>query len=225
MAASKLESGSNKLAADDKALSVWHAARIGRILWSAGALGILYCFAVGCLMLHARGVAEDNFRVVANVTSKNLQLKSSNPEGFFLSARNRPEVVGRVEIPAVGLVTALLAGDDSMSLTEGAGHIPGTAEPGGLGTVGIAGHRDTHFKLLAKVVPGMEVRLVGQSGVYRYRVTSSEIVLPEDVKVLNIGDVPSLVLVTCYPFRFIGHAPKRFIVHSSLISADPDPGF
>jgi sortase A len=127
-----------------------------------------------------------------------------------------------VEIPAIGLNTALLAGDDAMSLTQGAGHIPGTALPGGLGTVGIAGHRDTHFRLLDKVTPGMDVRLVSQSGVYHYRVTSSEIVAPEQVSVLAIGSVPSLVLVTCYPFRFLGHAPKRFIVHAALVSAAPD---
>ena len=109
-----------------------------------------------------------------------------------------------------------------MSLTQGAGHIPGTANPGGLGTVGIAGHRDTHFRLLRKASIGMDVRLIDRSGTYHYRVTSTEIVTPQQVSVLDILSEPGLVLITCYPFGYIGHAPKRFVVHAALVSAAPD---
>lgn len=140
-----------------------------------------------------------------------------------VSARSgAPEVVGRVEIPAIGLVSPLLAGDDSMSLSEGAGHIPGTAFAGGLGTVGIAGHRDTHFRTLRNAVAGMDVQLTDKSGTYHYRITSSEIVAPEQVSVLDIQATPGLVLVTCYPFSYIGKAPKRFVVHAELVSVMPD---
>jgi len=133
-----------------------------------------------------------------------------------------PSVVGRVEIPAIGLSTPLLSGDDSMSLTEGAGHIPGTALPGGLGTVGIAGHRDTHFRLLRRAAKGMDVRLIDRTGTYHYRVTSTEIVTPDQVGVLDIVSTPGLALITCYPFSYVGHAPKRFVVHAVLVSAAPD---
>jgi sortase A len=133
-----------------------------------------------------------------------------------------PQVVGRVEIPAIGLVTPLLAGDDSTSLSEGAGHIPGTAYPGGLGTVGIAGHRDTHFRQLRKAAKGMDVRLIDRTGTYHYRVSSTEIVTPDKVSVLDIQSKPGLVLITCYPFSYIGKAPKRFVVHAELLSVAPD---
>jgi len=133
-----------------------------------------------------------------------------------------PRVVGRVEIPAIGLVTPLLAGDDSTSLSEGAGHIPGTAYPGGLGTVGIAGHRDTHFRQLRKAAKGMDVRLIDRTGTYHYRVSSTEIVTPDKVSVLDIQSTPGLVLITCYPFSYIGKAPKRFVVHAELLSVAPD---
>ena len=109
-----------------------------------------------------------------------------------------------------------------MSLTQGAGHIPGTAYPGGLGTVGIAGHRDTHFRKLSHVAQGMDIHLVDQSGTYHYRVTSTEIVTPSQVSVLDILSEPGLALITCYPFSYIGHAPKRFVVHAALVSAAPD---
>jgi sortase A len=194
--------------------------RLEWCLWCAGAVGVAYCLMAVFQMVQAREVAAaiNPVFVSAGPDSGASFLRAASRTGVGV----RPEVVGRVEIPAIGLVTPLLAGDDSMSLTEGAGHIPGTAVPGGLGTVGIAGHRDTHFRLLRKVQPGMDVRLVGREGIYHYRVTSSEIVAPEQVSVLAIGQTPGLALVTCYPFRFIGHAPKRFVVHAALVSAAPD---
>ncbi|WP_263372986.1 class D sortase [Granulicella aggregans] len=143
-------------------------------------------------------------------------------EAWDVTAGGAPQVVGRVEIPEIGLVTPLLAGDDSTSLSEGAGHIPGTAYPGGLGTVGIAGHRDTHFRQLRKAAKGMDVRLIDRTGTYHYRVSSTEIVTPDKVSVLDIQSTPGLVLITCYPFSYIGKAPKRFVVHAELLSVAPD---
>lgn len=143
-------------------------------------------------------------------------------EAWDATAGASPHVVGRVEIPEIGLVTPLLAGDDSTSLSEGAGHIPGTAYPGGLGTVGIAGHRDTHFRQLRKAAKGMDVRLIDRTGTYHYRVSSTEIVTPDKLSVLDIQSTPGLVLITCYPFSYIGKAPKRFVVHAELLSVVPD---
>jgi sortase A len=109
-------------------------------------------------------------------------------------------------------------------LLRGAGHVPGTALPGGLGTVGIAGHRDTFFRPLRQIRPGMQIKVIGAAGAYRYRVDSTEIVDPEEVKVLDIASRPMLTLITCYPFNYIGAAPRRFIVHAHLLSVAPDGG-
>ena len=197
----------------------------------AGIVGLAICLLAASQMLWAWRTASQ----IPGVPSANLREQpgpdfsqtpdASDPSGWTVSVSGgtvRPAVIGRVEIPDIGLVTPLLAGDDSMSLTEGAGHIPGTAVPGGLGTVGIAGHRDTHFRKLSQVKPGMDVRLIDRSGTYHYRVTSSEIVTPEQVSVLDIQSVPGLVLITCYPFSYLGHAPKRFVVHATLLSVAPD---
>ncbi len=131
-----------------------------------------------------------------------------------------PEAVLRVQ--RVGLEVPVLEGVDDLTLNRGAGHIPGTALPGGLGTVGIAGHRDTHFRLLRRAAKGMDVRLIDRTGTYHYRVTSTEIVTPDQVGVLDIVSSPGLALITCYPFSYVGHAPKRFVVHAVLVSAAPD---
>ncbi len=86
----------------------------------------------------------------------------------------------------------------------------------------LAGHRDTFFRGLEHVAVGMRVRASGEGGTYEYQIDSTQIVTPEQVEVLEIGNQPSLVLITCYPFHYIGAAPKRFIVHANLLSLDPD---
>jgi sortase A len=194
------------------------------LLRIAGFAGLAVCLLTASQMLLARRAALTIAPLAeVNATSQpSSQIESRTSTEATPAASSTPTVIGRVEIPAIGLTTPLLAGDDSMSLTEGAGHIPGTAVPGGLGTVGIAGHRDTHFRKLSQVKPGMDVRLTDHTGTYHYRVTSSEIVTPEQVSVLDIQKVPGLVLITCYPFSYLGHAPKRFVVHATLLSVAPD---
>jgi sortase A len=130
-------------------------------------------------------------------------------------------LIARLEIPGIHLSVPVLEDDEAQSLTRGVGHIRETAMPGGLGTVGLAGHRDTFLRPLSRIAPRMEIRLTNASGVYRYVVDSTEVVMPEEVRVLDIVDEPSLVIVTCYPFHYIGAAPKRFIVHAHLVSVVP----
>jgi len=131
-------------------------------------------------------------------------------------------LIGRLDIPALHLSVAVLEDDQSKSLLRGLGHIPGTAELGGLGTVGLAGHRDTFLKPLRRIAPGMDIQATGGSGEYHYVVDSTEIVLPQAVEVLAIRSRPELTLITCYPFNYVGAAPKRFVVHAHLVSVTPD---
>jgi sortase A len=136
------------------------------------------------------------------------------------------DVVGRLEVPRVGVSVMVLEGDDDGTLSQAAGHIPDTDLPGAPdGNVGIAGHRDTFFRPLKDVRKGDEIVLTTEHGAYRYTVESTRIVKPEDVDVLNPLDHPVLTLVTCYPFYYVGHAPNRFIVQAREIgAAEPRPG-
>jgi len=129
--------------------------------------------------------------------------------------------VGRIEIPRLGISAVVRAGDDASTLRLAVGHIPGTAFPGEPGNVGLAAHRDTFFSRLGDVVPDDEVRVVTPDGTFVYRVERTNVVEPTDVWVLDPTPAPSLTLVTCYPFTFIGSAPQRFIVRAVL--ADPAP--
>jgi sortase A len=122
--------------------------------------------------------------------------------------------IGLLEIPRLGVSVILLEGTDDETLRFGVGHIKQTALPGETGNVGVAGHRDTFFRALRNTRKGDEIRIMTLKGYFEYRVQSMEIVNPRDTWVLNASSSPSLTLVTCYPFYFIGSAPKRFIVQS-----------
>ena len=130
-------------------------------------------------------------------------------------------VIGKLVITEIGLSVPILESFDPKTLARGVGHIPGTAVPGGLGNLGLAGHRDTFFRPLRNVREGMQIQIGTAEGTWRYSVDRTEIVLPEQVSVLDVGDRPEMTLITCYPFDYVGAAPKRFIVHAHLLSAVP----
>ena len=130
-------------------------------------------------------------------------------------------VVARLDAPSVQLSTAVLEGSDDDILNRGAGHIENTAFPGERGNVGIAGHRDTIFRPLRRLRVGDTLDLSTGDRVYHYRIGRTLIVDPDDVHVLDSSGQPTLTLVTCYPFDFIGHAPKRFIVQAQLLDGKP----
>jgi sortase A len=125
-------------------------------------------------------------------------------------------VLGRLEIPSLGVSTIVREGEDARTLQLAIGHIAGTALPGAAGNMGLAGHRDTFFRRLREINPGDVIRLVTVEGTYTYAVEGTQIVDPDDVWVLDPTPQPSLTLVTCYPFTYLGAAPERFIVRANL---------
>ncbi len=125
-----------------------------------------------------------------------------------------------VRIPALDLQVPLLEGTDDLVLNRGVGRIVGTARPGELGNIGIAGHRDGFFRGLKDIGEGDTIELETLTATDIYRIDKITIVTPQDVHVLEHQSVPTLTLVTCYPFYFVGKAPKRYIVSATLIESD-----
>jgi sortase A len=125
--------------------------------------------------------------------------------------------LGRIEISTIGLSAMIMEGTDARTLRRAVGHIPGTPLPGQLGNVAITGHRDTFFRPLRNIRKNDEIRLTTLSGSYRYWVDSIKVVKPEDMEVLNNSEDAILTLVTCYPFYYVGPAPKRFVVRAHRI--------
>jgi len=128
--------------------------------------------------------------------------------------------VGILRIARIHVQAPLLEGTDDLTLNRGVGRIQGTAAIGQQGNIGIAGHRDGFFRALKDVQIGDQVELITHERIEMYTVDRMIVVDPSDISILAPRPRPSLTLVTCYPFYFIGSAPKRYIVQAS--SRDPD---
>ncbi len=157
-------------------------------------------------LLHGRQQANDGPRQTASPTS----LMNSPPAVTG-------SLIGRIEIPRLGLSVMVVEGTSDATLRRAVGHIPGTALPGQPGNVGISGHRDTYFRPLRNIRKNDIITLTTVLGECRYRVVSTKVVGPYDVAVLDPSGNEILTLVTCYPFYFVGSAPERFIVRAERV--------
>ena len=156
----------------------------------------------------------------AILTSMPAAPESPAQIGDTLPPRAQPapgSLLGRLEIPRLNVSAIVRAGSDSRTLRLAIGHIGGTALPGERGNVGLAAHRDTFFRRLDEIRVDEQVRLGTRDGTFTYRVAGTRIVDPQDMWVLDQTNDPALTLITCYPFRYIGSAPRRFIVRAQLV--------
>ena len=189
-------------------------ARSQRVLrWSQRFLfvtGIVVLGYVGFTLLDARLYQVSAKRSLENQIqmAKEPQKLQPNP------AIKLGDVLGRLDIPRLELSVAVLQGTSSRTLRLGTGHIEGTPLPGETGNSGIAGHRDTFFRGLNDIHQNDEIRFQTATGLFRYEVDWVKVVAPDDLSVLAPSTESSLTLVTCYPFYFIGPAPKRFVVRA-----------
>jgi sortase A len=129
--------------------------------------------------------------------------------------------VAKLDAPTVKMSATILEGSDDHTLSLGAGHIEDTPFPGEPGNFGIAGHRDTTFRAVRNLKVGDPLVITTADQVFHYKITKTFIVEPDDVYVLDPADHPTLTLVTCYPFEYIGHAPHRYIISADLEKQDP----
>jgi sortase A len=130
---------------------------------------------------------------------------------------SRGSPVAMLAIPRLGLSTVVVEGAEEPELKLGPGHIRGTSLPGDGGNVGVAGHRDTFFRPLRFIRKDDTIKLITHQQEYQYRVASTEVVRPDDIQVLDPVGHEVLTLVTCYPFNYLGAAPKRFIVRADCV--------
>jgi sortase A len=171
-----------------------------------------------------KGFASDEFSWLFGGRNK-LDAKVDSPELPRSSEpvpAERPPLpemlLGRLRIPRLHVAAMVREGADSGTLRTAIGHIPGTALPGRMGNVGLAGHRDTFFRALRNIEKDDTIDFETDTGTYRYAVQSTRIVSPRDVSVLTAAGGRVLTLVTCYPFYYVGSAPKRFIVRAVQMS-------
>jgi sortase A len=127
----------------------------------------------------------------------------------------RGTVLGRFEVPRLGLSYVLLEGTDSQTLNRSVGHVEGTGLPGSAGNIAIAGHRDRHFRKLEWIQRDDQILLTSREGApFVYRVEWSRTFKPGDIQVLDESHGPAITLITCFPFEYVGSAPLRLIVRA-----------
>jgi sortase A len=143
---------------------------------------------------------------------------SSRPVVIQLQRPSPNALIGRLSIPRLHLSAMVREGVDRKTLKLAVGHIPATALPWQTGNVGVAGHRDTFFRGLKDVKTGDEIRFLTLSGDYQYVVESLTIVEPDNAAALAPSSDNVLTMVTCYPFYYVGDAPRRFVVRARQAS-------
>lgn len=131
-------------------------------------------------------------------------------ESSLLVDSDTPQAV--LDIDHLNIRVPVYDGASEFNLNRGAARIKGTGRIGEVGNLGIAGHRDGFFRPLKDIRVGDSFVLETHRGTEEYTVTSIDIIEPSQVEVLAPTDTPTVTLVTCYPFYYVGNAPKRFIV-------------
>jgi sortase A len=193
-------------------------------LWTLGAAGL----GIFLIVFLERGIyqAYESWVFDRELKKESAALKPAEsmdaPDAFANLKPKEPapvklapgDLIGRIEIPDVGVSAMIVESAGSDELRRAVGHIQGTALPGNTGNAAFAGHRDTFFRGLRDIKKDDRIRVVTLHGAYEYVVDSTKIVNPDDLAVLDSTKDPTLTLVTCYPFEYIGHAPKRFIVQA-----------
>lgn len=165
-------------------------------------------------------------------------LREQTPFGFLAGTRTAAppqpaaiepalttgSIIGRVSIDRLHLSAVVKQGVDENTLRTAVGHVPSTALAGQPGNFAIAAHRDTLFRGLKDIQTGDLVTFQSDSHLYSYKVVATKIVQPTDVTVLRAdggGLIQSpgklLTMITCYPFYYVGSAPKRFVVEAQLV--------
>ena len=181
---------------------------IERCLWTIGlfALGAWMTFWIGARVHQALGKRELDRRISEPSSAINPTTLTPVPK------LSRGDLIGRIDIPRLDLSSVIFEGTDSGVLRDGVGHLTGSALPGQSGNVVLAAHRDTYFRSLRYLHNRDTIDVVTPSATKTYQVFSTEIVMPDQTEVVAPTRSAELTLVTCYPFDWFGHAPKRFIV-------------
>lgn len=167
-------------------------------------------FTVGALFV-APGVA----------TAATLPVPEHTPAPYDASRPGAP--IGRIVIPAVGIDRVLYDQVTALSINKGPSHWPGTAMPGQLGNVVVAGHRTSHgspFLRLGELHAGDLILFVMPDGTFAYRVTGLEVVSPSDIGIVDQHDASEVTLFTCHP---PGSATERLVVHGVAAPVPPPP--
>ena len=179
-------------------------------------LGILYLTAMLDAKLGGRSAVMD-FSSAAQSPDESLW-SAARVQAFITATRlatNPP--IALLRIPSLRLVVPLYATASALHLNRGVGLIERMAHPGEGGNLGIAGHRDGFFRALQDIARGDLIEVQTHQRTYRYRVVATQVVAAGDTTPLADTAEPTVTLVTCYPFYYLGpRSPDEFVVREAI---------
>lgn len=183
----------------------------------------LWLVAAGCLLWVGWAHADSWIFYRRNVAA----IQEESPAAAGLGWQDRESTafaegtpLGLLRIPRLGLESVVAEGTTMATLRRAVGHLEGTAVPGRPGNATLAGHRDTHFQALQRLRKGDEIVWIAGRNQQRFEVEWIRVVSPDSVEVLDDPGYPVLTLVTCFPFRYVGRAPLRYVVRARSVD-DP----
>ena len=196
----------------------------GMLVWLWGLSdGVVYQYAQNARF--SREAAGGDFGIAGNTAVVEASPRSGISSWIAPALPQRdPWLLGRIEIPSVQLTVMLREGVDTTSLRKAAGHLPSSALPGQPGNVVVLGHRDTFFRPLRGIAQGDPIRVTTSSGLFQYIVDVIQVVAPEQALAFQ-EDMPAkfLTLITCFPFDYVGPAPRRFVVRARMAISEVEP--
>jgi sortase A len=192
-----------------KASSFWQT----KIL--RGACHLLLAF--GIFALGYAGIVFADSHIYQAVEIQKFERTSPPPSPRILA---EGDILGELQVPRLGLDAIVVQGDSTADLRRAVGHLSESAIPGEWGNVALVGHRDTFFRPLRDIRLGDEIKFKTRERSFEYVVEAIEVVAPTDIRVLETSTGHDLTLVTCFPFHFVGPAPKRFVVRAREVEAE-----
>ena len=170
-------------------------------------------FLAGALLL-----AKGSFSVYPFLFPSSPSVEVSVVEASPGGARFTPGVpLFNLSLPRQNAQFTVVEGTTNAALRKGPGHLEGSPLPGAAGNSVIAGHRDTHFRVLKDVLIGDEIQVGIANQQLTYRIVDIRIVPPSYTQVLQSQAARTITLITCYPFYYFGPAPDRYIVQARLV--------
>jgi len=192
------------------------------VLLVAGFSAVGYCAIAFVEASRYQDWARDQMRkaslLVAEPSATRGSVTMSQPTALRLG--RGMALVARIDIPRVHISDIVAEGTSPRVLRVAVGHIPGTALPGQAGNTALAAHRDTFFRHLGELKSGDLIRITVPGRQYLYSVKFTDVVLPNETWVLQPSTGQLLTLVTCYPFHYVGPAPKRFVVRARRLGGE-----
>jgi sortase A len=184
--------------------------RLERALWAVASASAIYLGFVAVDRALFAQQAERQLETIARAAATESKAEAVAPAA-------RGPFLARLEIEAIGLDALVVDGVDDRTLRRAVGRMPRSARPGEPGNVVLAAHRDTDFRGLERLKRGDPIVLRTAQGEFVYEVDLIRVVDPSRTEFLRPTPEPSLTLVTCYPFRYVGPAPQRYIVRARQV--------